>query len=282
MSFIPMEEKPFFRSNKLKFTTYYLLLFIPLIVSDLFSQSTDLVNKMREAFQSFRYEKVIFMADSVIVNSPDLEKVELLEIYRLKAVSHYSIGQQPYSELAFKSMLQIDSNYVLDPAVNAPKIIRLYKTIKQAYKPIIKIDKFQTVFNDSIRQKGRDYMSATGRSIIFPGWGHTYLEQEKGKWFMVGSAVLIPLSVYFTAASWHYERKYLDEIDVQKIESRFNKYDKVYQTRNLVLSAYLVYWIYTQYDFFNQSDEQVDDPSVVIYISPTEQQQLQLCLQLSF
>ena len=266
MFYKPVEEKSFLQNYKRTSIQCYLLLLIPLIVSDLFSQNTDFVNKLRENFQSFRYEKVIYMADSIIVSSPFLEKEDLLEIYRLKAVSHYTIDQKPYSELAFKSILQIDSTYTLDPAVNAPKIVHLFNKIKETYKPF---------------RKEKDYISAAGRSIIFPGWGHTYLQQKRGNWFMAGSAVLIPLSVYFTVASWNYEQKYLDEVDTQKIEKRFNDYDKIYQTRNVILSVYLIYWAYIQYDFFNHIKYYKNNPQVVIYISPSENQ-LQLGLNISF
>lgn len=276
-----MEEKSFLQNFKRTPILCYLLLLIPLIVSNLFSQSTDLVNKLREDFQSFRYEKVIYMADSIIISSPFLEKEDLLEIYRLKAVSHYSIGQKPYSELAFKSILQIDSTYTLDPGVNAPKLVHLFNNIKETYKPIRKEKELQSFSLDSSRQRKKGLIAAAGRSIVFPGWGHRYLQQEKGNWFMAGSAVLIPLSVYFTVASWNYEQKYLDEVDAQKIKSRFNDYDKAYQTRNVLLGVYLIYWAYIQYDFYNQTKDNSSNPQVVVNISPFENQ-LQLSLNISF
>jgi hypothetical protein len=260
-----------------------LLLILVLLATEAFSQNNNAVDKLRAAFQDFRYKKVIFMADSIIVHSTDLKKKDLLEIYRLKAVSHYSIGQQNYSELAFKSILQVDSNYVLEPSINAPKIIRLFNTIKQKYKPISKENKpMQLLGEVKIRQVQKDYIAATARSVIFPGWGHNYLQKGQGTWFMAGSAILIPLSVYFTAASWHYEQKYLNEIDPQKIESRFRKYDDTYKTRNIVLGAYLIYWAYIQYDFFRQGPGSANESKIVLNLSQNRQQQFLLSLNIPF
>ncbi len=260
-----------------------LLLILIFAAADGFAQNINAVDKLRASFQDFRFEKVIFMADSIIVNSNYLEKKDLLEINRLKAVSHYSIGQQHYSELTFMSILQVDSNYVLEPSVNAPKIIRFFKLIKQKYKPVNKESKLiHQLDKAKIKQIQNDYIAAAGRSVIFPGWGHCYLNEGPSGWYMAGSAILIPLSIYFTASSWHYEQKYLNEFDAKKIENRFQKFDEAYQARNIVLGAYFIYWAYIQFDFFKQKPASENDPKIVLNLSQTHPQQLLLSLNISF
>ncbi len=260
-----------------------LFLIVMLIAPAAFSQSSNIVDKLRSAFQDFSYEKVIFSADSIIVNSAVLEKSDLLEIYRLKAISQFSIGQQNFSELTFKTMLQIDSNYVLEPSINSPKIILLFNTIKEQHRLLSKESNPLLVPDtERVERSQKDYIAAAGRSVIFPGWGHNYLNEEPGNWFMAGSAVLIPLSVYFTAASWHYEKEYLNEIDALKIEKRFNKFDDAYKIRNILFASYLIYWLYIQYDFFGRNPYSADESNIVLHLSQNKPQQIQMTLEISF
>lgn len=261
----------------------FVLLIFLLVAVNAFSQTNNMVEKLRVTFQNFQYEKVIFLSDSIIVNSANLEKKEQLEIYRLKAVSHYAIGQKNHCELALKSLLKADSNYVMQPSINAPKIIQLFNKIKKNYRPV-KIENESPTLLDAgkIKKIRKDYLAAASRSVIFPGWGHNYLQREKGTLFMTGSVIMIPLSIYFTAASWHYEQKYLNEVNAQKIKTRFKKFDNTYKARNIVLATYLIYWLYIQYDFLKEKPGSTNEPGILLGLSQNSNQKFQLSLHIAF
>ena len=89
------------------------------------------------------------------------------------------------------------------------------------------------------------------RSLLIPGWGHSYLDKPGTKWFLSGSAILLSSVAYFTYTSLNYEKKYLNETDLAKITGRFKTFNSHYQARNIVLAAYISFWAYTQYDLFS-------------------------------
>lgn len=213
-------------------------------------------NKIMNDFKSFRYESVIHKTNALLQSETVLEKSRTLELYRVKAVSHYSLGQEDSARAAFIRILKIDPGFSPDPVNNSPKIIDFFNRIKSDLPAITetpeKNDKQEMSRQTEMRRSGpamKPFRSVFIRSLVFPGWGHYYLEQKK-KGTLLGVANIAALApvIYYSLQTAEKEKDYLNEIDPEKIKSAYDDYNAVYKIRNICIGIYAVLWLYTQID----------------------------------
>ena len=102
-----------------------------------FSFGQDVSKELTEiskAFYSFQYKNVIFKADSILSGKNNITVSDKVEIYRFKAISHFSLRQVKYSEISFMALLDLNPEYVLNKSENAPKIVQLFSRLKTRHK----------------------------------------------------------------------------------------------------------------------------------------------------
>lgn len=234
-----------------------LLLFVLMICSTAWGQVEQItVDLIVKKFKAFEYQQVIALSEPLLNNSEALSHSQLLELYRMKAVAHYSLDQGNPAKEAFIEILKIEPDFDLDPVINPPKIIAFFNEVKKNYineQPIIPIEKPGYPLPDSTIQDSdrKIFRAALLRSALLPGWGHLHLEQPlKGS--ILGSAALItlPPAIYFMFDSFAKEKDYLNETDKSKIETKYDSYNKSYKLRNIFIASYTLIWLYTQYDLF--------------------------------
>ena len=92
--------------NKLIATFMFLLLFSATI----FGQNKASLDNLNREFQLFNYSKVIQLAEALVTNKEEFSKTELIEIYLLKGISHYSLGDSESVKNSFYKILDIDKN----------------------------------------------------------------------------------------------------------------------------------------------------------------------------
>ncbi len=226
----------------------------------------DSLSVMKKKFDQFKYVDVIAMANKLLLKKVPFSKADILEIYKLKGISHYSLSEDDAAKKSFIEILRIDTSYTLDSSKISPKIISFYRQVKQNYiqqqkeieaNTVVRID---TVYVSKIEfdiEHERKLKNAVARSLIIPGLGQLYLESNFKSILLtvLGSASLVS-SVYYSIKTEDKEKAYLVETDPDMIQSRYNEYNSSYKKRNISLITFGVLWVYSQLDllFFTDDD----------------------------
>ena len=108
-----------------KLFTYFLVLFCWQII---IAQDISL-EELQRRYTSFEYKEVIQMADELLqfgINSSD----ELLQVYELKGMAHYTLGEESFAKSTFEALLRVNPNYTMDQRRVSPKIVGFFNEIK--------------------------------------------------------------------------------------------------------------------------------------------------------
>ncbi len=229
----------------------------------------DSLALMARQFDQFKYGDVISIANKLLLKKTPLTRNEVLNIYKLKGISHYSLSEDDAAKKSFIEILRIDTSYSLDSTKISPKIISFYKEVKANYiqqqkdveaRTVVRID---TVFIPKVEYDvlhENRMKNAIARSLIIPGLGQLYLDVNFKSVFLtiLGSASLAA-SIYYFIQSGEKEKAYLIEADPKMIESRYVDYNDAYKYRNISLISFGVVWFYSQLDLLFFSDENTDN-----------------------
>jgi len=221
-----------------------------------YSQSiNNSLNELTASFKAFEYSKVISLSNKIIAGKDSLSFEQKTDVLRMQAVAYYSIDELINAERSFVDLLNIESNFVLDPSANSPKIVTFFNSIKIKYlsSQISASTKEEpdTLNVANLKQDFQDYKAGMLRSIVLPGWGHYYVDEPlKGKILNLASLLTLAPGIYYSFETASREKKYLNESDRTKIETRYNSFNDAYNYRNYLMSAFTVIWMYTQYDYF--------------------------------
>lgn len=246
---------------------YFPVIIFFFFTCQLFSQESISIGEIRDKYESFEYESAIHLADKLLAAQDSLLHNDLVNIYIMKAVSHYSIGDRLSSRQSFIELLNLDKNYQLDPVTISPKIITFFNEIKETYQPIEKdIPEEKITVMDTLKisdpmilkiQKEIIQGSAI-RSILLPGWGHIYLEDNPKGWILTSaSALTLGSMIYFIFDTNSKEQDYLNESREDLISKKYDDFNTSYRIRNTLIISYIVLWIYSQIDIFFFSDDRI-------------------------
>ena len=236
------------------------LLFLTLLYSQTYdSRLTPLL----ERYKSFDYHSVIEYAENLLKDSISLSASDLCEIYRLKAISHYSLLEMPEALNNFIALLKINPDYTLDPVHNSPKIIAYFNEIQRTF--LEKTERNKSILhtiNDMKEQQDTLKLQPTGAkksmvySLLVPGLGHITSKPSTKGWLLVSAGMVsIAFSTYYVIDTQQKERDYLNATDKVEIEQKYSAYNAAYKKRNIALFTFASIWLYSQIDyiFFSQS-----------------------------
>jgi hypothetical protein len=223
----------------------------------------DSLISLKRNLEKFEYSSVINGANRLLLQKDRLLKKEIIEVYRLKGISHFALAEDENAERSFVEILKIDSTFTLDSTRISPKIISFFKKVKDDFytrdiqenkKSAARID---TVYVPRVYEQkiGNRVSQALIRSIIFPGLGHLYQGSSLKAWTLTGlSAAAIGSIIYFSIDTNKKEELYSKETDPGLIEYRYDKYNRAYHLRNISIAAFAVIWLYSQIDLLFFSD----------------------------
>lgn len=227
--------------------------------NNLYAQEGELFDKIKAEFINFEYKNLIRDADDFLKTSTEQDSATVVEVYRMKAIAHFSLMQDNQAENTFRKILDLDTAFALDPYQNSPKIIQFFNDIKAGYmaglqkieeeKKLMKPDTVyitKEVIQPNHQQGEKEKVI---RSLILPGWGHLY-SGEKGKGWLLTSlgGVSFLSSLYFSIDAAGKEKLYNTETNLARINVRYNEYNKSYKYRNISLITFAAVWIYSQLD----------------------------------
>ena len=247
-----------------------------LLIHSLYSQKfSQRLEPLIDTYKSFDYQSTIDLAYSLIGDSVGLNKTDLCEIHRLKALSYYSLLNMQGALHSFVAILKINPDYTLNPEQNSPKIISYFEEIrinflstKAKYEPEkMTQDSLQTTQKiDSIASNNSFSNKTMLYSILLPGLGHITTDPSPKGWLLCSAGMLmLGSSIYYIIDTNRKERDYLNTIDKSEIERKYVDYNTSYKRRNFLIFAYAALWLYSQIDiFFFSQNKNYEEPIIAI------------------
>ena len=245
------------------------------IITLLPQDNKEAIQELTQKFRDFEYQQVVEDAGELLNEKEKFSNPELIEIYRMKGISHYALLDDSEARLSFIEILKIDTSYTLDPSYTSPKIITFFSDVKNEYLASVEgkeeqivITKYDTVYvpvtyRDSISEN--NLKQALIRSVFIPGTGHLYLQSNLKSWLLTFlSAASIGSGIYFIIDANKKEKIYLQEQDANEVAEKYNDYNFSYRMRNLAFISFAALWIYSQLDllFFIEKDQ----PGIYSYL----------------
>jgi tetratricopeptide (TPR) repeat protein len=206
---------------------------------------------LRLEYQNFNYRKIIALSDELLAGQNRLQRPDLIELWQLRALAHYSLQDMDQAMADFTELLHIDPSHQLDASRVSPKIIQFFEELKTQVhtEPTEKV--VETV-RDTIRvyvDHSRPMSVAIGRSLVLPGWGHQYLGAKgKGRILILASMVTGACAVLMTVDCHQKENDYLSNVQSADMDRLYQRYNKAYQSRNLFIGAFVTTYLFTQVD----------------------------------
>ncbi len=243
---------------------FSIFIFLLLFSTTILGQKNNDLDKLNREFQIFNYSKVIILADSFIANSKEFSEDEMIEIFLLKGISHYSLSESESVKNSFNNILDYNQNYKINTSKVSPKIIREFENLRRKHKQLnISQNLTSIVIRDTLYQvdtlilkpNNKFYSEVVARSMVFPGWGHLYSGDKTKGWILTSAnSVVLGSMLYFIYDTNQKESSYLNEVDISLVEEKYNDFDTSYKIRNSLIATYAILWIYTQIDilFFSE------------------------------
>ena len=237
----------------MKRLAYILLLCIGISLAQTPEQN---VAALRQRIQDFEYQDAIQLADSLTANPDDFTEQQLIEIYEMQGIAHYSRMRMNEAFGAFLQILQLDPSHTLDPVRTSPKIVAFFQGIKFNYNqampeaPESRIDTVTVVQTPQTAS-----LPAVAASLLVPGSGH-WLDGRtpRGPWLTAAGTLGLGAAIATTVDCMQKRDDYLSAVMPGDIDARYQSYNAAFKRRNVVLIAYSAFWLYTQIDLLKPQD----------------------------
>ncbi|MBI1937991.1 MAG: hypothetical protein HYS25_07680 [Ignavibacteriales bacterium] len=258
------------------------------VFSTVFAQEGE-YEKIKKEYESFGYENVIQLSDNFVKQDGIADSV-LTDVYLMRAVSFYSVGDEISARVSFTEILKINKNYPPNPAEISPKLISIFNEVKTEYMKSIEPPKVES---DSLKQildspefLNEQMRQSILRNIALPGWGQLYKETN-AKGFILSAASTANLvgMIYFIINTNKKENDYLNETGKTLIQQKYDDYNQSYKTRNILIFSYAALWIYSQIDLLLSSrSNSIEESSSVAnnFIIDHSQNKIWLGYKISF
>lgn len=224
------------------------------------------INNLKSRFQSFNYGGVISLSDTLLKDKKEFSLEKIVQIYLLRGISFYSIAKEDSARSSFIEILNINPEYSPNPSEISPKIINFFEKLRSDF---IKIkgnannknetpDSITTFLsNPGLLKIEKDiFAQSVIRSALLPGFGHLYLKENFRGWFLTSiSTASIGSMIYFIFDSNTKQNSYLNEIDLELIQNKYDRYNSSYKIRNALIISSAVLWLYAQIDLLFFSDD---------------------------
>lgn len=255
----------------------FLLLFISIIVSGTNAQThSDTVQLIAKKLELFEFREVITLVDTAIITGKNFTIAEKVELFKMKAIAHYSLWELQKADSAFRELLKLDPMYQLDPIKTSPKIISFYNDVKTQFMseysrttPVApdtaKKDTLQNI--PIVKKIIVDRSENIYKSLVLPGWGQL-AERKNTKGYIFVSAGLFTLTsfLYYSIDTNEKETMYLNEVNRNLIESRYRDYNNSYKLKNISLIGFLAVWITAQIDMFLFPPETISEENMLLSV----------------
>ncbi len=236
-----------------------MLLLLSSLSVKMFAQQVTF-NQVKEQYETFEYEKVIQLSNSLFKQGKISDSLKI-EIYLMRVVSFYSLGDELSTQSSFREILKINRNFIPDRSRTSPRLISIFESVKTDYlKTLLPeselIDSLQNRFPTEISMKGLML-----KNVFVPGWGQVSSGNHlKGYLLTAASTINLGAMIYYIFDTNKKENDYLNETNKNLIASKYGLFNKSYKVRNGLIVSYIIIWVYSQIDLllFDSSNNQVE------------------------
>lgn len=214
------------------------------------TQSKKIV-ELEHLLARFEYQTVL-QKGTFLLSDAYTTHNDSLKIYPILINASYQLYQESEkTKTIILTLLKIAPNYAPEPSTTSPKIIRLIESLKPI--PLLNNAKRNEV-TAQIKQKEGLPTPAHLSQIILPGTGYFYTNNPKQAWYeTTASTLLLSGLIYSSIETYNREEAYLNARSSQQFNSRYSSYNKMYKTRNVLIGTYLLWWLYSNYNFYESN-----------------------------
>jgi len=227
--------------------------------------------KVRQIFKQFEYQAVIDSSTRLLHSADSFDTTDVVELYRLLAVSYYSITRMDSALASFIELIRLDPAYQLDKRENSPKIIAFFEEIQRTYPPASFPDNIPTTNSvlDTIWITSPVANRTIACSMLLPGTGHRQIGKQTKGWILSAAAVAtLGTAVYFTITTNQLETEYLNALEKADIALKYDDYNRAYRVRNSAWVLFGAVWLYTQIDLLFLSEDIYSEKGISVKLSP--------------
>jgi len=229
-------------------------------------EGVDSLALLKKDFETFEYGNAIIHSNNLLVRKERLNSQQLVEVYLIKAISHFTLAEDQPAERSFTEILKIDSSFTPDSTKTSPKIISFFSKIKEDYKQklleretqtVVKLDTVYIVQEMPSKKFESQIRKTFFLSLIFPGLGQIYNDHLIKGWILTTlSAASLGSMIFFIIDSNKKEDLYYKEINSFLIKEKYDDYNFSFKMRNASIIAFATLWLYSQIDlvFFSESN----------------------------
>jgi hypothetical protein len=252
--------------------------FLLLFSSAVYSQSySDSVYYIEEEFKTFNYEEVI-RRSSELLSEEKVPSELKAKVYMMKGISHFVLLEDTLAKYSFLEILRINPQFYPDSIATSPVILKFFTEVKENYAWYYIPEKAELKEGDSIEQiipgdifiryKEKLRVSVI-RSLLFPGLGHLYLNNNNGWYLTVPAGVSFLSSVFYLIDTQNKREEYLNTQDPLRINSKYQEYNSSYKIRNVSIIIFSAIWLFSQFDIL--FTDYIDPHTSHIAILPFDQ-----------
>lgn len=249
---------------KILFAVVILLL---LLIDILVAQQKELLINIKNQYQTFEYQNVVNLSNELLKKTDSLSNEELIELYLMKGVSHYALAEEPQTRISFVNILKIKKEAELDSDKVSPKILLLFKEVKEEFFQSIKPINEKELINrnseilgfEMVNKLKNDTKYSFAKSIILPGWGQLSREEKTKGWILLAlSSASLSAMFYYIFDTNNKEKLYLSENNTNEIKIKYDSYNTSFKIRNILISSYVFIWLYSQIDFLFLGEDEIN------------------------
>lgn len=234
---------------------YFLILYSLLFSLNENSYSQDIsseIQLLENDLRDFNYQKVLNKGRFLLSES-DITQKDSLKIYEYILNAAYSLNDTLTAKNIAEKIVKCSYNFNPDPRITSPKIIRFFNSVKEKMVQPLTGKKIpgsneQTSNPISFEPLPSKYLLT---SLFFPGSSHLLKGHKKGYYFASISSVLIGGIVYSSIKTVNAREDYMQAKTGTNFDQLYDKYNSAYNIRNGLIVGYLLFNLYTLYDFYS-------------------------------
>ncbi len=256
---VPPPSKPLFsfQLNPIKrgifgLRTYWFLIFI--ILAGFFESASaqgvsgadSTLAAIRTLFDNGSYISAELQARRVLEDKTvtDTERVKLEKYIGFALVAQ---GKNTSAVEHFINALKIDSSLTLDPVLTSPKILAVFDSAKRQFRSEISADLSKRIPSEPVVVKS----GPTFRAILFPGWEQYHQGRKKKGYLLMGvGGIAAASAIASDLLRRDAHTKYLQATTPAMAQSRYTTYNTYYKTEIYSVSAFVLVYIYSEFDSF--------------------------------
>jgi tetratricopeptide (TPR) repeat protein len=206
----------------------------------------QVLQEIWQAYQQLDYNRVETLSRQALTHYQQYTPAQLVELHTVLALVLMARNEPSEARQHFEAALSLNPQLELDPILASPKVRDFFEQIRQEMNTQASTPtalSWRYVVQPDPRPK------AALRSLVFPGWGQRYKGQTQKGWFLstlwsllVGSSLVAHLEYKW---AW---TAYLEETNPSRIEDHYRTANHWFKTRNNLLLATGVVWLYGYLD----------------------------------